>query len=61
MNPEEEPESIEAKIALLEAAVREQMSALADVGRVYYRESQRLDSLKSRLEALKEEAEQINP
>ena len=58
MNTTNEPESIETKIALLEAAVREQMSALADVGRVYYRESQRLDSLKSRLEALKEEAEQ---
>jgi hypothetical protein len=59
MNTPNEPESIETKIALLEAAVREQMSALADVGRVYWRESQRLDSLKSRLEALKEEAEQI--
>ena len=30
MNTTNEPESIETKIALLEAAVREQMSALAD-------------------------------
>ena len=30
MNQEDEPESIKTKIALLEAAVREQMSALAD-------------------------------
>jgi hypothetical protein len=30
MNEQNEPESIEAKIALLESAVREQMSALAD-------------------------------
>ena len=58
MNEQNEPESIEAKIALLESAVREQMSALADVGRVYWREARRLDSLQSELEALKEEAEQ---
>jgi hypothetical protein len=57
MNESNEPESIEARIALLEHAVRDQMSKVADVARVYYRESQRLDSLKSRLEALKEEAE----
>lgn len=58
MNTPNEPESIETKIALLEAAVRDQMSALADVGRVYWREARHLDSLESRLEALKEEAEQ---
>jgi hypothetical protein len=58
MNTSDEPEPIEARIALLEAAVRDQMSALADVGRVYWREARRLDSLQSELEALKEEAEQ---
>lgn len=58
MNTPNEPESIETKMALLEAAVREQMSALADVGRVYWREARHLDSLQSELEALKEEAEQ---
>ena len=58
MNTPNEPESIEAKIALLESAVRDQMSALADVGRVYWREARHLDSLESRLKALKEETEQ---
>lgn len=58
MNTSNEPEPIEARIALLESAVRDQMSALADVGRVYWREARRLDSLQSELEALKEEAEQ---
>ena len=58
MNTPNEPESIETKIALLEHAIREQMSALADVGRVYWREARHLDSLESRLKALKEEAEQ---
>ena len=58
MNTPNEPESIEAKIALLESAVRDQMSALADVGRVYWREARHLDSLQSELDALKKEAEQ---
>jgi len=57
MNIPNEPESIETKIALLEHAVREQMSALADVGRVYWREARHLESLESRLEKLKKEAE----
>lgn len=57
MNEQNEPESIEAKIALLESAVRDQMSALADVGRVYWREARHLESLESRLEKLKKEAE----
>lgn len=61
MNEQNEPESIEARIALLEAAVRGQMSALADIGRVYCREASHLDSLQLRLDALKEEAEQIEP
>ena len=53
-----EPEPIDARIALLESAVRDQMSALADVGRVYWREARHLDSLQSELDALKKEAEQ---
>ena len=61
MNTPNEPESIETKMALLEAAVREQMSALADVGRVYWREARRLDSLQSELDALKKEAELREP
>ena len=53
-----EPEPIDARIALLESAVRDQMSALADVGRVYWHEARHLDSLQSELDALKKEAEQ---
>ena len=61
MNTQDQPESIEARIALLEYAVREQMSKVADIGRMYWREAGHLDLWQSKLEALKEKAEQIKP
>lgn len=61
MNTQDQPESIEAKIALLEHAVREQMSKVADIARTYWREARHLDLWQSKLEALKEEAEQTKP